>query len=213
MSKILIVSNRLPNQITINDDSITTQPSVGGLATGMQSVYKTSEGEWIGWPGFTDEELTSSQKNTVEKLLKNDNCIPVYLNQDDMDGYYDGFSNRTIWPLFHYFAQYTEYIDSFWEAYKRVNEKFAEVVLKNLDGVDKVWVHDYHLMLLPQIIKQKRPDISIGFFLHIPFPSYEIFRILPWREELIEGLLGADLIGFHTYDYQRHFTSCVRRLL
>ncbi|MFB6319009.1 bifunctional alpha,alpha-trehalose-phosphate synthase (UDP-forming)/trehalose-phosphatase [Saccharicrinis sp. FJH54] len=213
MSKILIVSNRLPNQITIEEDKISTKPSVGGLATGMKSVYKSSEGEWIGWPGFNNEDVTPEQKTEIEKLLKYDNCIPVYLDQQDMDEYYDGFSNSTIWPLFHYFAQYTEYNQEFWEAYKSVNHKFADVILKNLEGVDKVWVHDYHLMLLPKIIKEKRPDISIGFFLHIPFPSYEIFRILPWREELLEGVLGADLIGFHTYDYQRHFTSSVRRLL
>lgn len=213
MSKILIVSNRLPDQITIDGDKITTKPSVGGLATGMNSVYKSNDGEWIGWPGFNNEELTPSQKTEIEKLLKKDKCIPVYLDQKEMDDYYDGFSNRTIWPLFHYFAQYTEYIQAFWDAYVAVNKKFAEVVLNNMDGVDKVWVHDYHLMLLPKIIKEKRPDVSIGFFLHIPFPSYEIFRILPWREELIEGVLGSDLIGFHTYDYQRHFSSCVRRLI
>ncbi|MFB6342301.1 bifunctional alpha,alpha-trehalose-phosphate synthase (UDP-forming)/trehalose-phosphatase [Saccharicrinis sp. FJH62] len=213
MSKILIVSNRLPSQITIEEDKISTKPSVGGLATGMKSVYKSSEGEWIGWPGFNNEDVTPEQKAEIEKLLKYDNCIPVYLDQKDMDDYYDGFSNSTIWPLFHYFAQYTEYNQEFWDAYKDVNQKFADVIMQNLEGVDKVWVHDYHLMLLPKIIKEKRPDISIGFFLHIPFPSYEIFRILPWREDLIEGMLGADLIGFHTYDYQRHFTSCVRRLL
>ena len=213
MSKILIVSNRLPNQITIDEDKISTKPSVGGLATGMKSVYKSNEGAWIGWPGFNNEDVSPEQKAKIEGLLEKDNCIPVYLDQNDMDEYYDGFSNSTIWPLFHYFAQYTVYIKEFWDAYKEVNQKFADVVLQNLDGVDKVWVHDYHLMLLPKIIKEKRPDISIGFFLHIPFPSYEVFRILPWREELIEGVLGADLIGFHTYDYQRHFTSCVRRLL
>lgn len=213
MSKLLIVSNRLPNQITITGEQITTKPSVGGLATGMKSVYKSNDGEWIGWPGINNEDLTKKQKTEIEQLLKKDKCVPVYLDQKDMDAYYDGFSNRTIWPLFHYFAQYTEYIQEFWDAYKAVNQKFADVIMENIDDVDKVWIHDYHLMLLPKIIKEKRPDISIGFFLHIPFPSYEIFRILPWREELIEGMLGADLIGFHTYDYQRHFTSCVRRLL
>ncbi len=213
MGKILIVSNRLPNQITIDDNSITTQPSVGGLATGMNSVYKSNDGDWIGWPGLTNEEVTDSQKLEIQKLLKKDKCIPVYLDQNEVDEFYDGFSNRTIWPLFHYFAQYTEYIQEFWESYINVNRKFADAILSNMDGVDKIWIHDYHLMMLPQMIKEKRPDVSIGFFLHIPFPSYEVFRILPWREELIEGILGADLIGFHTYDYQRHFTSCVRRLL
>lgn len=214
MSRILIVSNRLPNQITITETgSITTSPSVGGLATGMKSVFKLFEGDWIGWPGFTNDEVDTHKKQKITELLKKDDCIPVFLEKEEYESYYEGFSNGTIWPLFHYFTEFTQYSHEQWEHYQQVNRKFASVVLENLDGVDKVWIHDYHLLLLPGMIKEARPDISIGFFLHIPFPSYEIFRILPWRDTILSGLLGADLIGFHTYDYQRHFSSCVRRIL
>ncbi|MGB5229783.1 MAG: bifunctional alpha,alpha-trehalose-phosphate synthase (UDP-forming)/trehalose-phosphatase, partial [Eudoraea sp.] len=123
------------------------------------------------------------------------------------------FSNRTIWPLFHYFLEYAEFELDSWLTYKSVNQKFADAILEKAGEDDTIWIHDYQLMLVPKMVREKRPNLSIGFFLHIPFPSYEIFRTLPWREEVLEGLLGSDLIGFHTYDYERHFLSSVRRLL
>ncbi len=213
MQKILIVSNRLPLQINLDKESISIKPSVGGLATGIKSIYKSFESLWIGWPGIVDEEINSKVRSDIISAIKKEKCLPVFINRKDMDLYYFGFSNKTIWPLFHYFTQYVDYNKDFWNSYIQVNEKFAEVILKNIEGIDKIWIHDYHLLLLPKLIKEKHKDISIGFFLHIPFPSYEVFRILPWRKEIIEGMLGADLIGFHTYDYERHFLSCVRRLL
>src|SRR5690606_26349544 len=118
-----------------------------------------------------------------------------------------------LWPLFHYFLEYTTFEAENWVSYKEVNQKFADVVLQHLDDGDTVWIHDYQLLLLPELIKKERPDTSIGFFLHIPFPSYEIFRTFPWREELLKGMLGADLLGFHTYDYERHSLSSVKRIL
>lgn len=213
MSKILIVSNRLPVNLTIDNNQVIAKPSVGGLATGMKSIYKSYDGSWIGWSGLMDEEITPEIAPKINKALSKEACLPVSLTERDLETYYYGFSNRTIWPLFHYFTEYTEYESDFWEGFKSVNQKFADVILKNIDGVDKIWIHDYQLMLLPKLIKDKCPDISIGFFLHIPFPSSEVFRILPWREELLQGMLGADLLGFHTYDYHRHFLSSVRRLL
>lgn len=213
MSKTIIVSNRLPLQIKLNNDELEITPSVGGLATGMKSVHKDDGGLWIGWSGLTEEELNESLEKKVDKAVAKENCASVNLSQNDIDNYYFGFSNRTLWPLFHYFMEYTEFEKDFWESYKRVNQKFADVVIENLEDGDKVWVHDYQLLLLPQLIKDKRPDVSIGFFLHIPFPSYEIFRTFPWREELLTGMLGSDLIGFHTYDYERHFLSSIKRIL
>ncbi|WP_372933934.1 bifunctional alpha,alpha-trehalose-phosphate synthase (UDP-forming)/trehalose-phosphatase, partial [Mariniphaga sediminis] len=200
-------------QISISENDIGVEPSVGGLATGMMSVSKSFNSLWIGWSGVDFNELTNSQVKKVNSALKKEKCVSVNLTQEEVELYYEGFSNKTIWPLFHYFNQFVEYEDEQWQAYKRVNQKFADVIAENMEGVDKIWIHDYHLLLLPQMIKEKFPDVTIGFFLHIPFPSYELFRILPWRNEIIQGMLGADLLGFHTFDYERHFMSAVRRLL
>lgn len=214
MNRLIIASNRLPVTINIDEnDKVDITPSVGGLATGMKSIYKDYESKWFGWPGFGEDEITNEAKKKIENRLDKENCLPVYIDKEDEDLYYSGFSNKTIWPLFHYFMQFTEYEDNQWDAYVRVNKKFADEILKVVKKGDKIWIHDYHLLLLPQLIRDEFLDVSIGFFLHIPFPSYEIFRVLPWREELLKGILGADLVGFHTYDYERHFVSSVRRLL
>ncbi|MEM1137350.1 MAG: bifunctional alpha,alpha-trehalose-phosphate synthase (UDP-forming)/trehalose-phosphatase, partial [Bacteroidota bacterium] len=125
----------------------------------------------------------------------------------------EGFSNRTIWPLFHYFTEYTKYIAELWNAYVRVNQKFCDAILEHASDGDVLWIHDYQLLLVPSMLREKLPNATIGFFQHIPFPSFEIFRLLPWREEILEGMLGADLIGFHTYDDMRHFLSSVARIL
>ena len=130
-----------------------------------------------------------------------------------MGDFLEGFCENTIWPLFNYFTQISKFKHEQWDAYKKVNQMFSDAISKYVTEDDILWIHDYHLMLLPSLIREKLPNISIGYFQHIPFPSFEIFRLLPWRMELLEGILGADLIGFHTYDYQRHFMSCVRRLL
>lgn len=213
MSKTIIISNRLPVQLEIYNNTIKSTPSIGGLATGMKSVHSGSDDLWIGWSGLTDENIPPELENDIDATLKAHGCSKVKLNASEVDGFYYGFSNRTIWPLFHYFLEYTEFELTNWEVYKAVNQKFADEILNKADDDDIIWVHDYQLMLVPQMVKEKKPDISIGFFLHIPFPSYEIFRTLPWREEILQGLLGADLIGFHTYDYERHFLSSIRRLL
>ncbi|WP_397303472.1 bifunctional alpha,alpha-trehalose-phosphate synthase (UDP-forming)/trehalose-phosphatase [Nonlabens ulvanivorans] len=213
MLKTLIVSNRLPLQLNIENGKVSSSPSVGGLATGLKSVHKESNGIWIGWNGLIQEDVDSQLESAVEKAVLEQQCASVALSQEDLDGFYYGFSNHTIWPMFHYFMEYAKFSNKYWESYKRVNEKFAQVVLENLEEGDTVWVHDYQLMLLPQLIKEERPDVSVGFFLHIPFPSFEVFRTIPWREQILNGLLGADLIGFHTYDYERHFLSSVSRIL
>lgn len=213
MSKTIIISNRLPVQLQINDENLFAKPSVGGLATGMKSVHSGGESLWIGWSGLTDEQIPEALVEEIDIVLAEHGCSKVKLNKNDIEGYYFGFSNRTVWPLFHYFLEYSEFELGFWESYKAVNQKFADAILEKTNDDDIIWIHDYQLMLVPKMVKEKRPKATIGFFLHIPFPSYEIFRTLPWREEVLTGLLGADLIGFHTYDYERHFLSSVRRLL
>ncbi|HEM48783.1 MAG TPA: bifunctional alpha,alpha-trehalose-phosphate synthase (UDP-forming)/trehalose-phosphatase, partial [Caldithrix sp.] len=195
------------------DNRLEANPSVGGLATGLKSVHQRGNSLWIGWPGIANDDIPKQSQKKVDNIIKNENCYPVYLNREELELFYDGFSNKTIWPLFHYFTQYATFEKKYWDAYTAVNEKYAKAIIKNIASGDQLWIHDYQLLLVPQMVKEQRPDVQIGFFLHIPFPSFEVFRILPWRNEVLEGMLGSDLIGFHTYNYERHFLSSVRRLL
>ncbi len=210
MQMIHIVSNRLPTSISKKNNKLSFKPSAGGLATGLGSLYKKYDSLWLGWPGIipTDDD----EKNEIKKNLVQDRMSPVFLGQEDIEKYYEGFSNNTIWPLFHYFTQYTHYDQDQWDAYVKVNSIFCDELIDKVRRDDIIWIHDYHLLLLPQMIRERIPDATIGFFLHIPFPSFEIFRLLPWRKEILAGLLGADLIGFHTFDYGRHFMSAVTRI-
>jgi trehalose 6-phosphate synthase/phosphatase len=211
MANLLIASNRLPINLRRKSEELVAHPSAGGVATGINSLKGTYDLLWVGWPGLTvhnDEE-----KDLLRGRLYKDKMIPVFLTSKDILEFYEGFSNKTIWPLFNYFIQNVVYEEKYWRSYKNVNHKYSDMVATVYQENDTIWIHDYHLMLLPQMLREKLPEASIGFFLHIPFPSYEIFRLLPQRQELLEGILGADLIGFHTYDYARHFLSSIMRLL
>jgi trehalose 6-phosphate synthase/phosphatase len=211
MSRLIIVSNRLPVKLEVNEGEYNYKTSEGGLATGLGSIYKQDDNLWIGWPGMVIEE--DEQKQTVINDLNKENMHPVFLTDTEIKEFYEGFSNETLWPTFHYFNQYAIYEQNLWETYVQVNEKYCEEIVKQANPNDTIWVHDYQLLLLPSMLRAKLPDSTIGFFLHIPFPSYEVFRLLPWRKELLEGMLGADLVGFHTYDDMRHFLSSVNRIL
>ncbi|HSD56544.1 MAG TPA: bifunctional alpha,alpha-trehalose-phosphate synthase (UDP-forming)/trehalose-phosphatase [Methanotrichaceae archaeon] len=221
--RLLIVSNRLPVTVMREGDSLRFQESVGGLASGLRAYMdnikssRSPESQydyaWVGWPGVTiDESLRDSLRY---KLSSEFHAYPVFLSEKSMDKFYHGFSNKTIWPLFHYFTSHVQYDEDFWDQYRQVNETFCDAVTQIAKPGDLIWIHDYHLMLLPKLIRERAPDVSLGFFLHIPFPSFEVFRLLPskWRREILEGLLGADLIGFHTYDYTHYFLRCVQRIL
>lgn len=213
--KFIIVSNRLPVSVSKDDaGTLIFTPSSGGLATAMSSVEgHTAKHLWVGWPGIASDGLTAHDKKTIIKKLAEYGCYPVFLTAEEVNLFYEGYSNETIWPLFHYFKRIAQYKTEYWEGYKLVHERFKDVVQSLADPQAAIWIHDYHLMLLPQLLRQSLPKSSIGFFLHIPFPSFEIFRLLPNRKEILEGLLGADLLGFHIYDYVRHFTSSVLRTL
>jgi len=211
MPRTLIVSNRLPTKVLRTDDGLTFQPSEGGLATGLGSIYKQGDNVWIGWPGLFLED--AAEEDYIRQELRADNMAPVFLTEAEIRDFYEGFSNSTLWPTFHYFSEFATYEQTHWEAYVAVNEKFCAAVLAQAGPEDTIWVQDYQLLLLPAMLREARPEASIGFFLHIPFPSHELMRVLPWRNELLRGMLGADLIGFHTFGYMRHFLSSVAHAL
>lgn len=211
MGKTIIVSNRLPVKIQEKDGVYHSAASEGGLATGLGSVYQNGDNVWIGWPGT---EVAADRQQEIIGQLHDLSLLPVFLSQQEISEYYEGFSNEILWPIFHYYAStYSNYQQSNWEFYQQVNQKFADAVLSVAKPGDTIWVHDYQLLLVPALIREKLPDVSIGFFLHIPFPSFELFHLIPWRNELLKGLLGADLVGFHTFDDVQHFTETCARLL
>lgn len=210
--RLIIVSNRLPYRVEAegqNDFSFTR--SVGGLVAGLEPLHEQPGNLWIGWAD-EPESLDEGARRHFEQALSERACKPVHLDARDAELYYEGFSNSALWPLFHGFPQHTRFDEEAWEAYVRVNERFRDAVLAEAREGDTIWVHDYHLMLLPSMLREALASASIGFFLHIPFPDFETFRMLPWRSELLRGVLGADLIGFHAYDYVRHFLSSCRRV-
>lgn len=219
--RLVIVSNRLPFSVTDVNGTYEYRETTGGLVTGLAS-YLSSVGSdphgpaeyvWVGWPGATIKP--ERQPEIAERAARQYHSIPVFLSEADMDRFYLGFCNKTIWPLFHSFPLLTVYDETTWETYRRVNESFRDALLGILKPGDVVWIHDYHLMLLPRLVKERMSSVHIGFFLHIPFPSYEIFRLLPstWRTEILNGVLGADLVGFHTYEYTQYFLQSVLRIL
>jgi len=212
--KFIIVSNRLPVSVSKQDGELVFKPSSGGLATAMASLSEEgTDNLWIGWPGISSDDLTPAEKATITRKLQTYNCAPVFLTREQISLFYEGYANDTLWPLFHYFESLTQYNKTYWTAYKEVNELYKKAVVKYADPQASIWIHDYHLMLLPKLLRISMPDSTIGFFLHIPFPSYEIFRQLPNRQEILQGLLGANLVGFHTYGYARHFLGSVQRIL
>jgi trehalose 6-phosphate synthase/phosphatase len=213
MGRLLIVSNRLPISVTKRANTLCFQPSAGGLATGLSSLCESHTSRWVGWPGIATDKVSAKERQDISNQLQAQDYDAVFLSAKDVRNYYYGFCNKTIWPLFHYFPLYTVYEDRYWQSYKQVNEAFCDAVVKIAKPEDYIWIHDYQLMLLPELVREKLPGAQIGFFLHIPFPSFELFRLLPWRAEILNGLLGADLVGFHTYDYVRHFLSGTARIV
>lgn len=212
MAKVITVSNRLPVSVTLKGrGGFSLKRNVGGVATGVGSIDFGKQSAWVGWPG-TSLPPDAVGRRALERALAERRLSPVFLDEDETDGYYNGFCNSTVWPLFHYFPQFAEYDERCYGIYRKVNEKFAEAVLGVADESDTIWIHDYHLMLLPSLVRERLPKAEIGFFLHIPFPSSEIFRLIPQCSEIMDGLLGADLIGFHTFDYVAHFAESARRV-
>lgn len=212
MSRLLLVSNRLPVTVNRVEGEVEVRPSMGGLATGLSGPHERSNGWWIGWPGPL-ADFDSSERPAIEERLRKMRLLPIELSEEEVTGYYEGFSNRVLWPLFHYLLDPIPEEPVQWETYKSVNERFADLVADVYEEGDRIWVHDYHLCLLPALLRERLPSARIGYFHHIPFPAMEVLQALPWRDELLEGLLGADLIGFHTTGYQRNFSRSLSFLL
>ena len=219
-TKLIIISNRLPVTIEKEDKKLSFKSSAGGLVSGLSASVETimsltgsKEYTWVGWPGATIEE--NSQESVKNSLLKNLNAYPVFLTEEEMEKFYLGFCNSTLWPLFHNIPVFATYETEDFNKYKEVNEKFANTVLEIARKDDIIWVHDYHLMILPKLLREKLANARIGFFLHIPFPSFEVIRLIPkeWRKEMLTGVLGANLIGFHTFAYEQNFLRSTRRIL
>jgi len=214
--RLLIVSNRLPFSFRRTPGGIEVTPSSGGLVSALSSWLErqkqeaqASECVWIGWPGAEVEE--AEQAELRDTALRDHSAYPVFVGAAEMEQFYEGFCNSTLWPLFHYFTSYAAYREEDFASYQRVNQLFCDAVLQIARPDDEIWVHDYQLFILPSLLRAQLPDAAIGFFLHTPFPSFEVFRQLPtrWRKQVLEGVLGADLIGFHTHDYVQYFLRSV----
>ncbi|GGL82164.1 putative alpha,alpha-trehalose-phosphate synthase [Microlunatus endophyticus] len=204
-ASFVVVANRLPvDRVTNPDGSSDWRSSPGGLVTALEPVLKSQGGAWIGWTGAADEDLDPFDHDGIE-------IVPVALSGQEIREYYEGFSNATLWPLYHDVVAHPEFHREWWDAYRKVNRRFAERAAEVAENGAIVWVQDYQLQLVPEILRELRPDLRIGFFLHIPFPPTELFQQLPWRREIIEGLLGADLVGFQTTGGAQNFSRLVRQ--
>jgi trehalose 6-phosphate synthase len=205
-SPVVVVANRLPvDQVTDDDGTVRWQRSPGGLVTALEPFVAGRGGAWVGWSGSPGDAPEPFESGGMS-------LIPVQLSDDEVDRYYEGMSNASLWPLYHDVVEKPEYHRAWWDTYVQVNRRFADRAAEVAGEGAIVWVHDYQLQLVPAMLRQRRPDLTIGFFLHIPFPPYELFTQLPWRSAIIEGLLGADLVGFQMPAGASNFVQLARRL-
>ncbi len=203
-----MASNRLPFTYQRAAGKLDRRPSPGGLVSALEPALTKQGGVWIGWPGI---ELRKGERLADDDL--DYGLAPVRLTENDVQRYYHGFSNRTLWPLFHSLPDVTQFERRDWQVYADVNHRFADAVAKNAPESSLVWIHDYHLMLVPELVRRERPELRSAFFLHIPFPPYDVFRLCPWDRQLLRGVLACDLVGFHVPGYALNFLDCCERRL
>ncbi len=213
MGRVLIVSNRLPVSVTREEGALRITRSSGGLATGLGGVHSVSQSIWLGWTGAATGELTPAEQEQLDQRCAEMSLVPVPLSPEEVERYYEQFCNGVLWPALHYMISQLPLEVTDYDLYERVNRRFADAAVASYQPGDLIWVHDYQLLLVPQMIRERLPDARIGFFLHIPFPASDVFRIFPFRERLLAGMLGADLVGFHTAAYMRHFAAAALRIL
>jgi trehalose 6-phosphate synthase/phosphatase len=210
--RFLIASNRLPYRLTRDGDATRLQRGVGGLVTALDPILRLTGGTWIGWSGTYEDVPEKIPVHEDEGGASDYYLKPVSLSREDIERYYLGYSNKCLWPLFHYFQEYCQFHGDLWEAYTRVNRRFTDAILNEYREGDLIWIHDYHLMLVPAWVRRELPRAKIGFFLHIPFPSAEIYLVCPHAAELLTGLLGSDLIGFQLDTNVYNFMDAVAAL-
>ncbi|WP_311257483.1 trehalose-6-phosphate synthase [Microbacterium sp. WCS2018Hpa-9] len=207
VADFVVVANRLPvDRVVGPDGDEEWRTSPGGLVAALEPMMRSARGAWVGWPGQPDLELDRFEINGID-------LIPVPLSAEEVADYYEGFANDTIWPLYHDVIAPPQYHREWWEAYVKVNRRFAEAAADVVAPDGTVWVHDYQLQLVPQMIRELRPDVTIGYFHHIPFPAHGLYAQLPWRDQVLKGLLGADVIGFQRAQDATYFLTAVRRRL
>ena len=220
MSRLIIISNRLPFAVERQNGDIIVRQSSGGLVSAIKSYIERNKAHqkytdkiWIGSMDGSEPDWKEAKENGS---LPDDFCMkPVFPDNLTYQNFYNGFSNSTLWPLFHYFPSLVEFRKDYYEDYKKINQLFTDAISEIYKPCDVIWVHDYQLMMVPDMLRRVLPEATIGFFLHIPFPSYEIFRLLPteWKKQLLQGVMGADLIGFHTHGYVQHFIQSAKMIL
>ncbi|GAB2780465.1 trehalose-6-phosphate synthase [Nocardioides salsibiostraticola] len=205
MSDLVIVANRLPvDRVVLSDGTPGWRRSPGGLVTAIEPVMRANDGSWIGWPGGTEQDLEPFVDDGMH-------LVPLGMTAEEIENFYEGFSNGTLWPLYHDVVAKPEFHREWWDSYVSVNRRFAQKAAEIASKNATVWVHDYQLQLVPQMLREMRPDLRIGFYLHIPFPPAELFQQLPWRRQILEGLLGADLLGFQLPGGAGNFVRLVRQ--
>ncbi len=209
-NRLIVASTRLPVTMTREGDGWKVSASTGGLVTALNSVKERRKFTWLGWPGAY---VADGERRTVTRELAKHGTSPVFISEQHMDGFYQGFSNEVLWPLFHNLTERSHFDRGAWRSYQIVNQMYADAIAKIARPGDVIWVHDYQLCLVPQMLRAKGLGCPIGFFLHIPFPGAETYRTLPVAEDLLRGLMGADLIGFHAYEYVSHFRMAALRVL
>jgi trehalose 6-phosphate synthase len=235
-ARLLIVANRLPVNVSIQENGeVDMKMASGGLVSGLQALSKTTEFQWFGWPG-TDVHR-NDQKRVAEDLDKRFNAVPVFLSNEAVENHYNGFSSKypvliswqtrcawanlmnqdsVLWPLLHSLHFRVRFNHTWTKAYREVNEYFADAIMPYVKDDDRIWIHDFHLMLLPRLLRDRlgnRKNVRIGFFLHTPFPSGDAFSIMPLREEICDGLLSCDLAGFHIREYVDNFLNYAAGIL
>jgi trehalose 6-phosphate synthase/phosphatase len=210
--RVVVVSNRLPLTLRRVGDDWRAERSAGGLASALRPLLQGSGGLWIGWPGEAPRGAAPGRRELLARWERRHGMVAVDLPPRVARDFYEGYSNQTLWPLFHHFPSRLAFAPETWDAYVQANQAYLETLLRHLRPNDRVWIHDYHLMLLPVLLRRAAPEARIGFFLHVPFPTPEVFRVLPRREELLRGLLGADLVAFQTHGHLQHFRASLLRL-